>query len=394
MARDAKLSSPASRLRLKGHTRHWRTIHKGLALGYWRGKSRSTWIMRTLLAGVYKLSVIGIADDTERADGLSVFDFEGAQKRALALAGISTGPVTVAEAVSRYITRLTAAKGEGAAADARMRLEKHVTPSLGHKRVGELTLTELQRWRDDLVSRKVDPVGRATANRIMANLKAALNAVFKDDKNGIASDKAWRVLEAFKGATRARQDHFEVDQAQRLIDAARTFNTAFADLLTGGFITGARYGELAVCDVRHFEAKHGVLAVPSGKTGARPVTLTVDAIEFFELITKGRSAAEPLFRREDGQRWGKSHQQRPIKRALELAKLPASASFYSLRHSYISRSIEEDVPLFIIARNCGTSEKIIRQHYAKLLASKERAMLERAAKALRLRVVEGGRRTA
>ena len=78
------------------------------------------------------------------------------------------------------------------------------------------------------------------------------------------------------------------------------------------------------------------------------------------------------------------------KRALADAKLPASASLYALRHSHISRAIEEDVPLFIIARNVGTSERMIRVHYAHLLAKKERAMLERAAKAIRLRVIDGG----
>lgn len=383
------LSTPTARARLKGHERHWRTISKGLALGYWRGKNRATWLLRLAHRGKYKLSVLGVADDRERADGESVFNFEQAQKRALALAGRSMGPITVAQAVSLYVKGRGAAKGQGAEDDAEQRLKKHVIPSLGEKRIGDLTLTELQAWRDQLVTRKDKPVGHATANRIIANLKAALNQAFGDDKNGIASDRAWRVLKTFENASRGRQDHFQADEAQRLIDAARSFDTDFADLLTGGFMTGCRYGELTGCELRHFDAANGALLIPSGKTGARAVILTADATAFFKSITKGREADAPLFKKADGTRWQKSEQHRPIKRALKLAKLPASASFYTLRHSYISRSIEADVPLFIIAKNCGTSEKMIREHYAHLLAVKERKLLERASKALRLRVIDG-----
>jgi integrase len=392
MATDAKLRSPTARATLKANKRHWRTIDKGLALGYWRGTNRSTWIVRRWIEAEkrYELGVLGRTDDKEPADGVVTLDFAQAQKKALAEAGLSAGPLNIADAVSRYVARLTAEKGEHAAEDARQRLALHVTPTLGTRRVVDLSLTGLQNWRDAMLTGK-GAVSKATANRVLANFKAALNTVFADDRNGISSDKAWRVLKGFRGANKARQDHFEAEQAQRLIDAARKTSPAFADLLTAGFLTGCRYGELTACDVQHFDAKHGTLAIPSGKTGARPVILTADAIAFFVSIAKGRNATEPLFRKPDGARWGKSEQHRPIKRALEAAKLPRSASFYSLRHSHISRAIEEDVPLFIIARNCGTSEAMIRQHYAKLVAAKERAMLERASKALKLTVVEGRR---
>ena len=56
--------------------------------------------------------------------------------------------------------------------------------------------------------------------------------------------------------------------------------------------------------------------------------------------------------------------------------------------------LPKDVPLFIVARNCGTSEAMIRKHYAKLLATKELVMMKRAAGAFRLRVIKGGKRAA
>ena len=81
------------------------------------------------------------------------------------------------------------------------------------------------------------------------------------------------------------------------------------------------------------------------------------------------SRNEPLLRRGDGARWNRSHQQRRMATALQRAGLDKEATFYALRHSYISRAIEREVPLNIIADNCGTSVRIIETTYAKVLAS-------------------------
>jgi integrase len=407
MANRAKkfdLGNKTSRLKLKPRAKpYFVSVEAKLTLGYvCRRPEAGQWVARRetgrtlsesgIAYPTYTQTRLGLADDIAPADGAGVLNFEQAKQKAAGQ--IHTGPITVAQAVGRYIEHLRAAKGDTAARDAEQRLALHVVPTMGQRRVVDLALSEMQKWKNDLVTRKAKPVSRSTANRIMANLKAALNLAFQDDKNGIPTDKAWRALDSFESADTAREEHFEADDVQKLIDAARKFDPPFAELLTGGFLTGGRYGELTACDVRHFDPRSGVLAIPSGKTGARPVTLLPDAVEFFKRLTKGRDRNAPLFETAEGNRWGKSEQHRRIKRALKDAKLPEAATFYSLRHSHISRAIEEDVPLFILARNCGTSETMIRKHYAKLLAKKERKMLERAAGAFKLRVIKGGKNAA
>lgn len=156
---------------------------------------------------------------------------------------------------------------------------------------------------------------------------------------------------------------------------------AFGSLVTAGFLTGARYGELAVCQVRHFDAL-GSLHIPSGKTGPRTVILQPDAVQFFGRLVAKRVAEAPLLARADGLAWAASHQLRPIKRALLLAKLEPTGTFYALRHSYISRAIEGGVPLNIVAENCGTSVRMIETTYAKMLASKRREFINRGAPSL------------
>jgi integrase len=191
---------------------------------------------------------------------------------------------------------------------------------------------------------------------------------------------AWRLVKPFRGVAVPRAAHFSVEQARALIGAAPDEN--FADLLTAGFLTGARYGELIACSVRDFDPLERTLKVVDGKTGPRTIILQPEAVTFFNLIGQDRAPAEPLLRRSDGARWNRSQQQRRMALALERAGLGKEGTFYALRHSYISRAIEGEVPLNIIADNCGTSVRMIETTYAKVLAGKRREFIERGAPSL------------
>jgi integrase len=173
--------------------------------------------------------------------------------------------------------------------------------------------------------------------------------------------------------------HFSGEQVRTLIAAAP--DKYFADLLTAGFLTGARYGELIGCSVRDFDPLGKMLRV-DGKTGPRNIILQPEAVRFFALISKDRAEDEPLLRRSDGSRWNRSQQQRRMALSLGDAGLDKNGTFYALRHSYISRAIEGEVPLNIIADNCGTSIRMIETTYAKVLAGKRREFIERGAPSL------------
>src|SRR6516164_6207182 len=138
---------------------------------------------------------------------------------------------------------------------------------------------------------------------------------------------------------------------------------------------------MIACSVRDFDENARTLSV-DGKTGPRTIILQPEAVSFFKTVSAKRGADEPLMRRGDGARWSRSHQQRRMATALQRAGLDQEGTFYALRHSYISRAIEGEVPLNIIAENCGTSVRIIETTYAKVLASKRRDFIERGALSL------------
>jgi integrase len=389
-ALDYALHSKTARAKLEARPKpYYRQIAPGITLGYFRRDSGpGAWQVRELVGGRYTYRTLGAADDVGRADGRDVLTFEQAHAKATGptpTAGRS-GKLTVCQAVELYLVSLAARSPH--AAETRQRAEKWIVPKLGNIPVDRITKTQIETWRDGMVrdgSADEDDKRRSqdSANRVLTILKAALNQAFQDDANKIETDAAWRRVKPFKDAGAAREDHFDAVQIRQLIGKAATFDGAFANLLEAGYLTGARLGELAALDVRDFDAGKAVLMIRKGKTGARAITLTAEAVGFFRRLTDKRPALAILLPRVDGNRWGKSQQAKPFKKAAVLAKLPASASFYTLRHSHISRAIDARMPLSLVAENCGTSLAMIQKNYAKTLAKLRRGTVETTGPKLR-----------
>ncbi|MGA7993518.1 MAG: tyrosine-type recombinase/integrase, partial [Bradyrhizobium sp.] len=117
--------------------------------------------------------------------------------------------------------------------------------------------------------------------------------------------------------------------------------------------------------------------------GSRPIILQTSAVKMLARVTSGRPGDAFIFVKEDGSRWKPSDQVRPMKKAIRKADLDPRGCFYALRHAYISESIEKNVPLTVIAENCGTSVRMIEETYAKVLFEKKRKFVEQGAPKLR-----------
>jgi integrase len=368
-------------------------IGPGLSLGYRRNQVAGTWVLRIADGkGGATTQAIGTADDFVEADGASVLTYWQAQDRAQSTARNSNGPVvakplTVGRAAEIYLEKLEA-KNPRTARDTRGRLNLHFLKKFGDELVTSLTKSKLEGWLNTMALKSPDreAVRRSkdSANRVLSMVKALLNHALRDPANGITDDHAWRLVKPYHGVATPRATHFSEAQARALIEAAP--DKEFADLLTAGFLTGARYGELIASSIRDFDEVARTLSV-DGKTGPRTIILQAEAVSFFQSVCGGRSGDEPLLRRGDGDRWNRSHQQRRMATALQRAGLDQEGTFYALRHSYISRAIEGEVPLNIIAENCGTSVRIIEATYAKVLANKRRDFIERGAPTLMEREV-------
>jgi len=388
--RDVKLESRAARLRLTpGRKPHFKTLVPNLLhLGYRRryADQPGQWLVRRYVGRErYRVTPLGLADDFQDAGGsIDVLTFAEAQRRALAHkpADARAADPTVAEAIADYVAWLKTHRATGD--DAERRAAKLILPALGKVKISALTTGQLNRWRDALAeapplvrTKKGAPqqfgtapesaddrrARRATANRLITTLKAALNKAFKDGH--VADDTAWRRFGAFDKVDAARPGYLTVAEAQRLINAADRAS-GFRDLIHAALQTGARYSELCALRVRDFH--RGKVAIHHSKSGKpRDVVLTTEGANFFEALTAGRGPEALMCRRPEGGPWLPSMQARPMLRACENAGIKPPIGFHQLRHTWASLAVMNGVPLMIVGRNLGHSDtRMVEKHYGHL----------------------------
>ena len=396
--RDASLETRTARARLKPSGKpYYRAIDPGLHLGYRKGKAGGKWVMRWYIGdAAYQVETIATVDDSADADGVAILDFRQAQvlvrqryvERARVAQGLPAkdGPYTLKACIEEYLAFLEVSRKS--AKDARWRAEALILPSLGGITCTDLTATKLRRWLEDVATapprlrsrkgaaprhREIDGDDaeqrrkrRATANRMLTILKAALNRAWREGK--IPSDDAWRRVEPFEQADAARVHYLSMDECRRLINAA---DGEFRNLVQAALLTGCRFGELAALQVRDFNPDAGTLHIRTSKSGkGRHVVLHEEGIEFFRELTIDRAGIELLLRKADGNPWGKSNQTRPMAEACARAKIEPAANFHALRHTYASHAAMAGAPLLVVAKNLGHADtRMVEKHYGHLSQS-------------------------
>jgi integrase len=396
--RDSNLDTRTARDKLKPRGKpYYRTIDKGLHLGYRKLRGAAgTWVGRFYVGDEdYEVERIATADDLSDANGHDILDYWQAvaearrrrdQRAKDTAAGRKSGPYTVGNALADYFNWLrTDGRPEHLVADAERRAKAMIEPGLGSTVVESLTAKKLREWRDELVKagarlrtvpgqkqkyRDIEDDDdlrkrRASANRLFATLRAALNHSFKEGM--VSSDHEWRKVKAFKGVDGRRTAFLEVDEATRLVNACT--DSDFRLLVQAALLTGGRYSSLTRLKVGDFHAHTGTVHMTTrkGDDSERqfPVTLTDEGVAFFRRLCLGRTKGD-LMLTHNGHEWGKNHQVKLMERACERAKLEP-IGFNQLRHTWATIALMGGVPDLIVAQNLGhTSTKMIEAHYAHI----------------------------
>jgi integrase len=393
--RDANLDSRTARSRLATRGKpYYRVLEPGLHLGYRKLKTGpGKWIARHYVGNEsYQVETIGVADDFSDSDGIAIISFHQAQtlarsrmvSRAHTAAG-KTGPLTVATAMTSYLEFLET--NRKSAPFAQYVTDAFILPELGKMEVEALSTDKLRTWhanlaktsarirtregdkqrfKDDAGDPERDRRRKATANRILTVLKAALNRAWRDGK--VASDSAWRRVEPFESVDAARVRYLTIEEARRLINASPP---DFRRLVQGALETGARYGELTMFTVADFNPDSGTVAVRQSKSGKpRHIVLTDDGAEFFRGLAAGRAGSKFMFVKEGGEAWLRSHQAEPMKEANKNAKITPPINFHGLRHTWASHAVMNGVPMLVVAKNLGHSDtRMVEKHYGHMAPS-------------------------
>lgn len=371
---------------------------EGADLGYRKGKTGGKWVLRRYVGDKkYAVETIGLADDAADADGVTVLSFRQAQAMARQRHELLTrqdkgvavvaGPYTVAEALTDYLA-FKEAEGGKSVKDSRTRADALILPKLGTVELAALTPKAIRDWRDeiatsparlrtragerqkfaDLDTKDRDAVRsrRATANRTLTILKAALNHAWREGK--IESDEAWRRVQPFREVDAARVRYLTFDEVRRLLN---TCEGSFRDLVEAALQTGARYSELAALKAADYNPDAGTVFIRQSKSGkARHIILTEEGQALFDRLTAGRAPGAPVLTRDDGTAWGDSYHIRPMKAAVERAKLGDDVSFHILRHTWASLAVMNGVPLMVVADNLGHADtRMVEKHYGHLAQS-------------------------
>jgi integrase len=379
---------------------HWHLIAEGQHLGYRKtGETRGTWIARyyTREQG-RRYQALGVADDTAPANGTHVLSFqqalEGAQKwfgsvtRADA-AGVHIGPYRVADSAAAWI-------GNWKGSDASRRnsegnLKHHILPTLGHIEVSKLTRQQVQEWLQQLATKpprkmlqreltqdKLPPSRRSkvvydlnspearrkrqdTANRVFNDLRALLSLAY--DNQHVASKAAWETVKKFDNVGVAKNEYLTLAEAQKFLEVCPA---DFRDLVQAALITGCRYGELAALKAGAYDVQLHAISLIQGKTGKlKHVFLTDEEATFFQERVGGKARDELMFRRADGEPWGKSHQQHRMKAVLKAAGIARHVRFHDLRHTFATLLAINGTSMQLIANQLGHSgTRIAEKHYA------------------------------
>jgi integrase len=396
--RNSKIDTRNVRLKLPQRREpYWSVISPGAYIGYRRGTS-GTWIARIRIDGRQHYEAVGAADDVRDANGLDVLSFAQAQEQARAwfdrkgceLAGLGepqAGPYTVADAIEDYLAAREARGGKGSGHD-RTTAAARIVPALGKIDISRLTSRQITAWLNELSqapkhvrssrggpqrTRELDKDDveavrrrRASANRILAILRAALTFAWQSHK--VSIDEAWRRIKPFREAAAPVVHYLCDDESRKLVNATQG---RFRDLVRGALVTGCRYGELVRMRAADFNASSGTVTVKVSKSGKpRHVVLADEGRALFEQLTAGLAPQDLIFRRDDSAAWARSHQQRPLAEASKVAKLDPPATFHILRHSYASSLAMRGVPMGVIAAQLGHADtRMTEKHYAHLAPS-------------------------
>ncbi len=381
--KDARIQSPSSRVSLARRTEpYWLSISKGLAVGYRKGQTGGTWIARHFATETgRRFESLGLADDYINADGLSVLSFDQAQEKArewlkrLAQsdAGVASGPYKVAQLMADYLKDRQETRRKDLSHTV-YTINRHINPALGNIDVSKLTRNTVEKWRRSLVKADAsDPESmrkqQATANRIFAILKAALNYGYQHEDNRIATKAAWEKIKPYRKTDAPKIRFISIEECKRLIEVCPV---DFRQMVRAALYTGCRYNEVAELKVNAFHAASNTIHIAKSKNGnMRNIALTDEGTSFFESVTAGKADDEYIFThafgRHEGEKWGHSQQTYWMNQACKDANIEPAISFHILRHTYSSQLAMNNTPMAVIAKQLGHSDtRMTERHYAHL----------------------------
>ena len=283
---------------------------------------------------------------------------------------------TLGEVCDRYLRDGVATKKASTAAADRARIERHIKPLLGRKKLSLINRADISRFLTDVAAgktavdertrkrgRAIVTGGKAAANRALATLSAVM--AFAVDR-GLRVDNPVRGTRKFKEGKKERfLSNAEIARLGEALKAAEAGGTnpyaiAAIRLLV---LTGCRKNEILSLKWDEVDVGEGFLRLADSKTGAKVVHLGAPARAL--LASLPRHADNPFVMCGD----------RPGSHLVGLQKIWAAVRetaqlsdvrLHDLRHSFASVAARSGESLLVIGKVLGHSTTAATGRYAHL----------------------------
>lgn len=342
-------------------------VERGLYVGYRSLEQGGNWIARYRNdegRQVYKsLGPVTTAYDYESAK-------RDARRWSRAVdAGVQTDTtLTVADICRDYTKAMKAEGRERSSIDATKTFTRIVyNDPVGKVRADKLTQRHLEAWRErleagEMSGRKRGPPSRATINRNLTALKAALNRAVA--RREIPHERAveWDSIKPYRDADGKRDIYLDREQRRAFLEAAKG---DLRDLLTCVALTGCRPGDPAAMLRKDWDGRTASVTFRT-KTGERTIPVSPTAKALFDRLAKSKLPTARMFTNGGGD-WTPQAWAPMVKAAAAKAKLPAAVVAYTLRHCWITDAIVGGMDPVTVARLTGTSLEMISKTYGHLV---------------------------
>src|SRR3569832_986312 len=376
-ARDTRLETRTSRLKLAIGERYYLALSAGVSLRYRRTRSGyGVWALRCVdHEDKERLYTLGPADDHHEADGVRVLTFAQAQARCRELAHqmrttstpTAARPLTVVQAAEHYLAWYRVRRR--AIDTTELTIKAHILPRFGRRRVCELRPQELRDWHQQ---RALGPARKRT--RAEAAAPALRAPPLTPEAQRARKASANRVLTIFKALLNKPFHTLNLPPTRFLPEpyCTRLPNLCRPDLrrlVKAALFTGARHGELARLVVNDVNLDTAMVYIsPQAKSGKpRYIPLSADGLDFFASTVVGKHGDQTVFETADGSPWNKNYHSRVLREACATAGIVPAIRFHDLRHTYASLLAQAGADLLTISKLLGHADtRITSLHYAHL----------------------------
>lgn len=314
--------------------------------------------------------------------------------------------ITVSELCNLYLEQGVAMKKASTLTTDKSRIERHIKPILGSKRVNAVTLPDIERWMQDVATgrtaskikpslaqvkagqapkdaqrrRLKDPVargGKGTATRTAGLLGGIFEFAVK---RKIRPDNPVRGLQRYRDRKMERflsqAELTALGEAMAASDAAGG-NLAATRILRLLALTGARRGEIEQLKWSEVDPDFGCLRLEDSKTGQKIVPIGRVALEVIEAMPKVKgspfvfpSTTDPL--KPFGQ----------LQKTWLIVRKAAGlhdVRIHDLRHSFASSGVASGQGLVVLGKLLGHADVKTTARYAHLADDPVRAAADQIA---------------